>query len=123
MMRYIIFILLVILASCSSKQEISGDITQSPTTVVKEFAVVAKQFEFIPSRIEVNEGDVIILRLTSTDVPHGLFISGYNLNTPITPGQESVLKFTADKKGEFPFSCSVLCGKNHKMMNGILVVR
>ncbi len=94
-----------------------------PSPVVQEFSVTAKQFEFVPSTITVNQGDTVRLRVTSQDVNHGLLISGYNKSMDLQPGKEAVLEFVADQKGEFAFSCSVFCGSGHGGMRGSLIVQ
>tara|TARA_Y100000310_G_scaffold258289_1_gene266653 strand:+ start:2163 stop:2630 length:468 start_codon:yes stop_codon:yes gene_type:complete len=89
---------------------------------IKEFAMSAEQWEFTPSTITVNEGDKVILRLTSKDVKHGFVINEFNINVDINPGQTVDVEFIADKKGEFEFYCSVQCGAGHSGMNGKLIV-
>ena len=87
---------------------------------LKEFNVIAKQYEFDPSVIEVNEGDTVILHITSTDVTHGIPQFGVSQNLP--PGEEKTVQFVADKKGTYTFFCNVYCGPDHKSMKGELIV-
>lgn len=95
----------------------------------REFVIEARTFEYSPSRIEVNLGDTVILRLRPKDVTHGLYLDGYGLKTsaaptvPGVPGGEGVLKFVADKPGKFRFRCSLTCGNLHPFMIGELNVR
>ena len=95
----------------------------------REFVIEARKFEYSPSRIEVNQGDTVILRLRPRDVSHGLYLDGYGLEThaapavPGVPGGEGVLKFVADKPGKFRFRCSMTCGNLHPFMIGELNVR
>ena len=84
--------------------------------------MTAKQFEFTPSVITVKKGDTVRLKVTSTDVTHGLFISGYDKNAVLSPGEEVVVEFLADKAGTFTMSCSQFCGSGHGGMKGTLVV-
>jgi len=97
----------------------AGD-TASPT---KTFEIAASRFEYKPNRIEVDEGDLVVLKLHSTDVEHGLAIKALKVKAILPKGGEEVsVEFSADKAGEFPFTCSEYCGKGHSRMKGRLVV-
>jgi len=90
---------------------------------VKEFAVAASQFTFDPETIRVKEGDTVRLVVTSTDVPHGLSIPEFGVNSgAIGAGETKTVEFVANKKGTYAFFCSVFCGSGHKSMKGTLVV-
>jgi cytochrome c oxidase subunit II len=89
---------------------------------VKTFEVEMKQFEFVPSTIEVSKGDMVRLTVTSTDVKHGLKIPAFDVNVKVEQGDTDVVEFVADTAGEFEFSCSVLCGSGHGSMKGTLIV-
>jgi cytochrome c oxidase subunit 2 len=86
------------------------------------FRVEASSFEYTPAEIAVNPGDRVTIELASTDVVHGLYLDGYDLNTTADPGQPARLTFTADKSGAFRFRCSVTCGVLHPFMIGKLTV-
>ncbi|MFW9802176.1 MAG: 4Fe-4S binding protein [Candidatus Thorarchaeota archaeon] len=92
----------------------------------REVTIVAHQFEFNPSIIRVNVGDNVTIHLRVADVPHGLYIDGYELNVhfiPLDDGpNEETLNFIADKPGVFRYRCSVPCGNFHPFMVGKLVV-
>jgi len=90
---------------------------------VKEFNIEAFRYEFNPNTIRVNEGDHIRLVFTSLDVVHGVSIPEYGIKTPpFNEGETQVLDFIADKTGEFPFRCNVMCGSGHSHMTGVLIV-
>jgi len=95
----------------------------SQETNVKEFDVVASQWKFSPSTIEVNEGDSVVLNVRSVDVAHGIAIPGFGINEYLSPGQTVSMEFVADRKGSFTFSCSVSCGVGHAGMIGKLIVK
>lgn len=104
---------------------IETPVTETPvpeTPEVKEFFITAKQFEFIPETITVNQGDQVKLTITSTDVTHGFFIGQYSINERLEPGKTVTVEFIADKKGEFSMVCNVPCGSGHGSMRGKLVV-
>jgi heme/copper-type cytochrome/quinol oxidase subunit 2 len=86
------------------------------------FRVEASSYEFSPAAISVNPGDRVTIELTSTDVVHGLYLDGYDLQVNADPGQTETLTFTADRSGTFRFRCSVTCGDLHPFMIGKLHV-
>jgi len=89
---------------------------------IKEFDMTAKQWEFTPSTITVNEGDTVRLNIKSEDVTHGFAISEFDVNERVLPGKTTIVEFVADKKGEYTFFCSVQCGSGHGGMRGKLIV-
>lgn len=92
----------------------------APTT--REITLDARQFEFAPARIEVNQGDRVIIILHADDVVHGFYLDGYGLDTRVQPGVSQRIEFTADRTGKFRYRCSVTCGTMHPFMIGELVV-
>lgn len=89
----------------------------------KTFDVVAKQFEFNPGTIEVNEGDTVVLKIKSIDTTHGIAIPQFGVSETLNPGEEKTVTFVADKKGTYDFYCNVYCGSGHGSMKGTLVVK
>ena len=80
--------------------------------------IQASQFAFQPAVVKFKPGDRVTLNLTSTDVVHGLYLDGYDLEITSDPGQTSSVTFTADRRGSFRFRCSVSCGAMHPFMIG-----
>lgn len=107
----------------SQNQKTQTQSTEKTIYAVREFSVSAVKFEFVPATIEVNQGDTVRLKITSGDVRHGIAIQGYNIRKDLPVNQEVTIEFVADKKGEFPFYCSVFCGSGHGTMRGLLVVK
>ncbi len=99
-----------------------GKVTEDFNGEIKEFNIIAKSWEFIPSIIEVNKGDKVILNIESIDVTHGISISEFGIREYLNPRKSITLEFIADKSGEFSFFCNVYCGNGHGSMNGILIV-
>ena len=75
--------------------------------------------------IEVAKGDLVVLKLRSSDVTHGFSLKAYGiyLAEGINPGKTVYVSFRADKTGTFIFSCNVYCGAIHQNMQGTLVVK
>lgn len=91
-------------------------------TPLRSFTMTAKQFEFTPSTITVNEGDEVEITVTSTDVEHGFALPDFGVDVKLPPNESQVIRFTADKKGTFSFRCNVFCGAGHGEMKGTLIV-
>ncbi len=89
---------------------------------VHEITITAKQFVFNPSEIRVKEGEKVRLKITSVDVTHGFALPEFNVNATLDPQKEQTVEFVANKKGEFTFFCSVVCGRGHRDMTGKLIV-
>ncbi|MBW1697623.1 MAG: cupredoxin domain-containing protein [Deltaproteobacteria bacterium] len=75
--------------------------------------------------IEVSKGDLVVLKLKSSDVVHGFSLKdwGIIISDGIQPGKVVTVSFRADKVGSFTFSCNAICGDNHENMKGTLVVK
>jgi heme/copper-type cytochrome/quinol oxidase subunit 2 len=86
------------------------------------YRIEASSFEYTPPILKANQGDRLTIQLASTDVVHGLYIDGYDLNVVADPGQTATLTFVADQSGSFRFRCSVTCGAMHPFMIGKLEV-
>ena len=107
------------------KQELTTTTTTTTSTTtipVKEFTMTAKKWAFDPSVITVKQGDKVRLKIVSSDVTHGFALTEFNVKVDLVPGKEETVEFIADKKGEFTFFCSVVCGEGHLDMKGNLVV-
>jgi len=86
------------------------------------FHIEAGNFAYSSAVLKVNPGDTVIIELASTDVVHGLYVDGYDLNLTADPGQPATLSFVADRLGTFRLRCSVTCGSLHPFMTGKLQV-
>lgn len=84
--------------------------------------IEASSFAYNPAVLEVEPGDTVVVELVSTDVVHGFFLEGYDLELTADPGQTARLTFVADRSGSFRFYCSVACGPLHPFMSGRLKV-
>lgn len=82
----------------------------------------AQQFEFMPGRVQVNQGDRVVIIVSALDVSHGFYLDGYGIERRVTPGVPQRIEFVADKAGKFRYRCSVNCGSLHPFMIGELVV-
>jgi cytochrome c oxidase subunit II len=86
--------------------------------------VTAERFSFTPSRITLQVGDEVEIRLTSQDTAHGFKLVGTDTEIVIPKrgaGETSVV-FKAEKAGRWTFECHRLCGAGHNFMRGEIVV-
>ena len=124
-----VFSILVLVMLSSACTQYGSKTATTPKTEVeltgetKKFEMTAKKFEFVPSTIIVNRGDVVQLHITSTDVTHGFALSDFGINERLEPGERVTVEFVASKVGTFTFSCSVFCGPGHGGMKGQLIVK
>lgn len=89
------------------------------TGPVKSFTVYASSSGYDLTEIKVKKGDTVQITLENTQGMHSLKIKGYNKE--VRGGK--TITFTADQAGTFEYSCNISCGKNHKQMKGVLIVK
>lgn len=87
-----------------------------------EFKITATRFMFNPSQIKVGHGQKVTLHLVSLDVAHGFALPEYGIEVELLPNEPVDVSFIADRKGNFPFVCSIICGSDHASMVGNLIV-
>ncbi len=77
-----------------------------------------------PDKIKVPLGqEVRILIRNIETVTHGFVLPEFDVAVKeIKAGEVAVVTFTPDKKGRFPFMCTVWCSDRHMEMNGELIV-
>lgn len=78
-------------------------------------AVVTGTPEQTPTLV-VPLGERVRYTLTANDVVHGFWIPAFMIQMQNLPGITNHLEFTANKLGEFPGRCNILCGRNHTQM-------
>jgi heme/copper-type cytochrome/quinol oxidase subunit 2 len=90
---------------------------------VRDFDVVVERYEFIPSRIEVDQGDHVRITARSADGTHGFAIRKFGVRTEVPRGGDPVtIEFDANRVGTFEIACWQYCGKGHPRMKATLVV-
>ncbi len=100
-----------------------SDSTSAQTAEPRVIDVVAKRYEFVPSTIEVVQGERVRIVVKSGDGFHGFGIEQFDVSTEIPRGETVTIEFTPDVAGEFPILCTVYCGDGHEGMKGQLVVK
>lgn len=90
---------------------------------VIEIAMHARQWEYGPGLIEVNQGDTVRIKLLSMDVAHGFYLDGYGIRRDAEALKPVTIEFVADKPGRWSYRCSLACGTFHPYMIGWLRVK
>jgi heme/copper-type cytochrome/quinol oxidase subunit 2 len=89
----------------------------------RKITVVAKKYEFQPSKIELKAGEPVEITFTSEDTKHGFECPELNLKKVIyEKDKPATVAFTPDKPGTYPFKCAKFCGFGHGKMKGEFVV-
>ena len=89
----------------------------------REFTIVAKDFHFAPSRIEVTQDDLVKITMRSDDIAHSFAIDEYRIIKRVPAGGSTTFEFRADRAGTFPFYCNLSSEPGHQMERGELIVR
>lgn len=78
---------------------------------------------FPPAEITIDQGEEVLLRLSSSDVTHSFYVPELGLG-PITvkPGHTEEVLFRAEREGRFVYHCITVCGECHYFMKGAVVV-
>ena len=99
--------------------------TMNQHRVIDIAAVIPENGGFQPNSIQVNAGETVTLRFTSTDVTHGIAIApglGIDLGN-VEAGHIKEVTLTFDHAGTYTFYCNTWCSPNHWRMRGVLSVR
>ena len=117
-------ILLMITAGVAmTRTSLADESEPASGQVDKEFTIWARQFDYTPAVITVQQGDYVRVNLKSADVAHGWYIDGYDIDIKVSGGETTSVEFVADKAGTFKIRCSVTCGPFHPFVAGKFVVR
>ncbi len=79
--------------------------------------IVASNWTFTPSTIELHVGEATSLRLTSAQGVHGLASRALGIPlTTIQPGQWATIVVTPKTAGTYVLHCAIVCGAGHPNM-------
>jgi heme/copper-type cytochrome/quinol oxidase subunit 2 len=109
----------IVRALGSSSTTVEGQ-EQAPNR--REFTVTARNYDFAPRRIQVQQDDLVKITLRSEDEAHSFVIDGYRIMRRVPAGSSTTFEFRADKAGTFPFYCGMTNAEGHSRMKGELVV-
>ena len=69
-----------------------------------------------PPTLVLPQGERVAFKIHSNDVVHGFWIPAFMIQIQNLPGVTNHIEFTANKIGEYPGRCNILCGRNHSQM-------
>ena len=101
----------------------TGLLAQEQAPNRREFTIVAKDFKYEPTRMEVMQDDLVKITVRSEDIAHSFTIDEYRIAKRVPAGGSTTFEFRAYRAGTFPFYCALTSEPGHKMMHGELVVR
>jgi cytochrome c oxidase subunit 2 len=81
-----------------------------------ELAAVVTGTPANPPTLVLPQGERVAFNIYSNDVVHGFWIPAFMIQIQNLPGVTNHLEFTANKLGEYPGRCNILCGRNHSQM-------
>lgn len=108
--------LLLLIPGCGKK---TPTYSGPPDTVV---SVIMKKWAIVPDRIVVPQGARVEMVVSTIDVEHGIAVPGLGINEPVQPSKPAVVRFLAQTPGTYPMRCSILCGRGHDKMTGVIVI-
>jgi cytochrome c oxidase subunit II len=82
----------------------------------------AKRFAFAPGEITLKKGQPVLLRISTDDVTHGLYLKQLKIDALIDPGKVSEVSVTPQQTGKFVAICDHFCGSGHGNMHLIVNV-
>lgn len=104
-----------ILASLTGLGLVMG--TPSISSAHSSINIVASNWKFTPSTIQLHVGQTTTLRLTSNEGVHGLQSDDLGIpQTAIVPGSFTTVDVTPKKAGTYVVHCAIVCGAGHPNM-------
>ena len=89
----------------------------------RDFTIVARDYKFSPSRLEVTQDDLVKLTVRSEDVAYSITIDEYRVAKRVPAGGSTTFEFRTDRTGTFPFYSNLTSDARHGDARGELVVR
>jgi cytochrome c oxidase subunit 2 len=78
--------------------------------------VVASNWKFTPSAIELHVGQTTTLRLRSVEGVHGLQSDDLGISQTVISSQGTTIQVTPKKTGTYVLHCAIFCGAGHAGM-------
>jgi cytochrome c oxidase subunit 2 len=84
--------------------------------------IIAAQYDFVPTCVQVPVNTPVRFRLTSADVNHGFLLPNTNVNTMVVPGFVAEVRTQFSHTGEYDMPCHEFCGLGHHAMWAHVIV-
>lgn len=72
--------------------------------------------------LHLYTGRAVALQMQPRDVIHAFWVPAFRLKQDLIPGRTTTVHVTPVQEGTFPIKCAELCGANHGMMVGQVIV-
>ncbi len=122
----ILAVILVLLATVGTVLGIFGveKYRRSKLYTIELLARSPKNGNWLPRKIHVPLGQEVKILIRNVEtVSHGFALPAFNVGVDeIKAGHVAVVRFTPDRRGTFPFMCTVWCSDEHMQMNGEVIV-
>lgn len=122
----IIAVILVLLATIGTVLGVLGieKYRRSKLYTVELLARSPKNGNWYPRKLHFPVGQEVKILIRNVEtVSHGFALPAFNVGVDeIKAGEVAVVRFTPDKRGTFPFMCTVWCSDEHLQMNGEVIV-
>jgi plastocyanin domain-containing protein len=83
--------------------------------IVRQITLTAQKSAFIPNVIRAKNGEKVKINVTNVDATYRFYLPDFYIDVTLTPGEEKMIEFVADKTGQFEFA-------SDEKMKGKLVV-
>jgi len=101
--------LLLLLVACSHEPDVTISVTM-------------KKYAIEPAEIRVKRGQRVQLTVSTLDVQHGFYVPDLGIKEPVQKNRPAVIVFKADRAGEYPIQCNIICGSGHDDMRAKIIV-
>jgi cytochrome c oxidase subunit 2 len=82
-----------------------------------EMTASAETFAFTPAKIEARVGQLVTLRVSSSEGVHAIASTDLGIDmTMIRPNRAAMVSFTPQKTGTYVVHCAYVCGIGHSGM-------
>jgi heme/copper-type cytochrome/quinol oxidase subunit 2 len=88
-----------------------------------ELRLVARDFRWIPDRIELSQDDLVRVTIRSEDIAYSFAVDEYRIVRRVPAGGTTTFEFRADRSGTFRFYSNLTSDRAHAAMQGQLIVR
>jgi len=77
----------------------------------------------VSGELHIPVGQEAQLNISASDVIHSFWLPEFRIKQDAIPGQETEMRFTPTRIGEYPIVCAELCGSYHGSMRSQLYVQ
>jgi heme/copper-type cytochrome/quinol oxidase subunit 2 len=119
----VVALALVVVLAAAGAWSVGLQAGQSEDLALRQFTVIARRYSFTPGRIEVLQGDLVRIALSTEDIAHSFTIDAYRIAKRASPDQPVTFEFRAERAGTFPFYCNLKSEDGCRQMHGDLVVK